>query len=218
MANTALAVVADGMGGKTGGGMAAQQVVNSAAQLFNAFGADESPHSLFESFIAESHQVIRLLSLAEEKEPHSTVIAMLLTPSIFYWAHVGDSRLYHFRQGQLVQRTRDHSFVEEAVNSGKMTLAQASTHKYRNMLTHALGTEEMPGFGYAVYESPQIGDCFILCSDGLWAYFEDLELGAILDKLSVREAAELLTSLCRERAQLKGDNFTFIIVKLLVNS
>lgn len=211
----ALAVVADGMGGKTGGGMAAEQAVSTAVQLFNSFGAGERVEDLLAQMVHESHTVIRLLSLSEEKEPHSTFVAMVITPTVFFWGHVGDSRLYHFRHGVLQQRTTDHSFVEEAIRSGKMTEAQAKNHKFRNMLVSALGTPEQPKYDIGGTLEPQAGDAFILASDGLWGYFEDHELGKILDAMSAREASELLVDITRERAQGRGDNLSFVIVKLL---
>lgn len=212
---TALAVLADGMGGKTGGGMAAEQAVSTAVQLFNHFGEGELVETLLTQMVSESHTVIRLLSLSEEKEPHSTFVSMVVTPNEFFWVHVGDSRLYHFRQGELRQRTVDHSFVEQAISSGKMSEAQAKSHKFRNMLVSALGMPESPKYEIGGAHDPQAGDAFILASDGLWAYFEDHELGKILHAMSPREACELLVELTRERAQGRGDNLSFIIIKLL---
>lgn len=211
----ALAVVADGMGGKTGGGMAAEQAVNTAQQLFSNFGIGETIPDMLTQTVHEAHTVIKLLSISEEKEPHSTLVAMVITPEVFYWVHVGDSRLYHFRHGELIQKTIDHSFVEEAIRSGKMTEEQARTHRYRNMLVSALGMANDPKFDIGGLANPVPGDTFILATDGLWGYFEDYELGKIIDAMSAREASELLVELTRERAAGTGDNLSFIIIKLL---
>ena len=109
-----LAVVADGMGGHTGGAMAAQQVVSTAQQIFENYSTkDESPQKLLTSIVHESHLIVTLSSYTSEQEPHSTVVAMLLQKDRADWAHVGDSRLYHFRGQPLVQRTVDHSYVEQ---------------------------------------------------------------------------------------------------------
>ena len=104
-----LIVVADGMGGHTGGAMAAQQVISTAEQIFSNFSSvEDSPQKLLTSIIHESHLIITLSSYTSEQEPHSTVVLMLLQKDRADWAHVGDSRLYHFRGQPLVQRTRDH--------------------------------------------------------------------------------------------------------------
>ena len=114
-----LIVVADGMGGHTGGAMAAQQVISTAEQIFSNFSSvEDSPQKLLTSIIHESHLIITLSSYTSEQEPHSTVVLMLLQKDRADWAHVGDSRLYHFRGQPLVQRTRDHSYVEQLFREG----------------------------------------------------------------------------------------------------
>ena len=86
-----LAVVADGMGGPTGGAMAAQQVVSTAQQIFENYSTkDETPQKLLTSIVHESHLIITLSSYTSEQEPHSTVVAMLLQKDRADWAHVGD--------------------------------------------------------------------------------------------------------------------------------
>ena len=86
-----LAIVADGMGGHTGGAMAAQQVVSTAQQIFESFSTrEDSPRKLLTSIVNESHLIITLSSYTSEQEPHSTVVAMLLQKDRADWAHVGD--------------------------------------------------------------------------------------------------------------------------------
>lgn len=211
----ALAVVADGMGGRTGGGIAAQQVITTTTQLFERMSSDESPVTLLAEAVAESHAVIKLLSLSEEKEPHSTMVAMVITPKTFHWVHVGDSRLYVFRHGVLKEMTSDHSFVTDAILSGKLTPDQAAVHPNRNMLTSALGSDTELRYSTGKLVSPQAGDTFLLASDGLWAYFNNTELCRILTRMTAKQSAQLLVELARERGGTRGDNLSLVVIKLL---
>jgi PPM family protein phosphatase len=210
----ALAVVADGMGGRTGGGIAAQQVITTTTQLFERLESSESPASMLAEAVAESHAVIKLLSISEEKEPHSTMVAMVITPKSFHWVHVGDSRLYVFRHGVLKEMTSDHSFVTDAILSGKLTPDQAAIHPKRNMLTSALGSDITPRYSVGKLSSPQAGDTFLLASDGLWAYFKNTELCRILTHMTPKQASQLLVELSRERGGERGDNLSLIVIKL----
>jgi serine/threonine protein phosphatase PrpC len=210
-----LAVVADGMGGHTGGAMAAQQVVSTAQQIFENYSSkDESPQKLLTSIVHESHLIITLSSYTSEQEPHSTVVAMLLQKDRADWAHVGDSRLYHFRGQPLIQRTIDHSYVEQLYKEGKITAAEKDTHPNKNILVHCLGGQNPPLIDFGGTDKLEPNDCFILCSDGLWAYFTDIELGAILSSCPPRVASEQLISLARERGAGHGDNVSLAIIKL----
>src|ERR1700712_5451618 len=118
--DSALFVVADGMGGKTGGAMAAQQVMSTAKNLFAEYSLGDSIESLLTEIVREAHLVIKLSALSTEKEPHSTLAALVVQPHRADWAHVGDSRIYRFNDGRLLGRTTDHSYVEQLVTEGKL--------------------------------------------------------------------------------------------------
>ena len=165
-----LFIVADGMGGHTGGAMAAQQVMSTAQQIFGNFhtGTD-SPKKLLTSIIHESHLIITLSSYTSEAEPHSTVVAMLLQKDRADWAYVGDSRLYHYRGQKLIQRTRDHSYVEQLFREGKIKEEDMEKHPNKNILVHCLGAANPPLIDFGGVDKLEADDTFILCSDGLWA-------------------------------------------------
>lgn len=210
-----LVVVADGMGGHTGGAMAAQQVISTAQQVFENFSTrEDSPQKLLTSIVNESHLIITLSSYTSEQEPHSTVVAMLLQKERADWAHVGDSRLYHFRGQTLVQRTRDHSYVEQLFRDGWITEEQMETHPKKNLLVHCLGSATDPFITFGGTDKLEPDDTFMLCSDGVWAYFGDIELGAILATCPPRVASEQLIALARDRGNGRGDNCSLAIVKL----
>jgi len=109
---TLMAVLADGMGGHSGGAMAAEQVILKAKQNFEAFApASESAPDLLRSIVDEAHIVIKLTRFTSEQDPHSTAVVFMMQPDRADWAHCGDSRFYHFRNGVLVTRSVDHSLV-----------------------------------------------------------------------------------------------------------
>ncbi len=212
--DAALFVLADGMGGKTGGAMAAQQVMSTAKNLFAEYSVGDSIQSLLTEIVNEAHLVIRLSALSTEKEPHSTLAALVVQPHRADWAHVGDSRIYRFSHGKLAGRTTDHSYVEQLVSEGKLDRRGANSHRLSNLLTHALGTNKQPSIDFGHCESLSAGDTFLLCSDGLWHYFTDNELAVVLTTYPVRRASERLIQIARERADGGGDNCTLAIVRM----
>jgi len=210
----ALAVVADGMGGHTGGVLAAQQVIHTSRNNLDQYSArTESPRSMLESSLHEAHMLIKASRFMNEKDPHSTAVMLLLQPGKACWAHCGDSRLYRFRGDLPLFHTTDHSYVEQLVAKGKITPEQALVHPNRNILITSLGGNETPKIDYGESEDLQAGDSFLLCSDGLWGYFSDAELGGVMAAYSAREACELLINRARTRAHGEGDNVSVVIVK-----
>lgn len=212
----ALAVVADGMGGHTGGVLAAQQVIHTARNNLEQFSAhSESPKAMLEASLNEAHMLIKASRFINEKEPHSTAVMLLMQPGKLSWVHCGDSRLYWFRGDQPFFRTIDHSYVEQLVAKGKITPEQALVHPNRNILVTSLGGGDAPKIDFGEADDLQAGDSFLLCSDGLWGYFGDAELASVLATYSAREASELLIARARTRAQGEGDNVSLAILKLV---
>ena len=211
-----MGVVADGMGGRTGGRKAADQVLLTARQLFERFvPGQEDAGALLRQVGMEAHMVIKMTAIAAEQEPHSTMAAFLINPDgACSWAHTGDSRLYHFRGMTLVQRTKDQSYVQALVDRGELTEEQAGVHPKSNVLLACLGTEEDPQLESHFIPQLQIGDSLLACSDGLWHYFTNEELGSVLEALSPREASQFLVEKARARAMGSGDNLSLAIVKV----
>jgi len=212
----ALAVVADGMGGHTGGALAAEQVVHTAKTNLDQYSAiDENPQLMLENSMCEAHTMIKASRFMNEMDPHSTAVMLLLQPGRVTWGHCGDSRLYHFRGAKLLSRSVDHSYVEHLVATGKITAEQALTHPNRNVLLASLGGQDDPKITINDTSDLMAGDAFVLCSDGLWAYFDDAELGMLIAQNSARQACEILIDNARARAKGGGDNLSLAIIKLI---
>ena len=212
----ALAVLADGMGGHAGGALAAEQVLHTAKTSLAAFSAyAETPQDLLTACLLEAHTMIKASRFMNEKDPHSTAVMLLIQPGHLAWMHCGDSRLYQFRGKQPLHRTVDHSYVEYLVASGRITPEQALTHSHRNVLVTAIGGAEEPKLSFAETDELLAGDAFLLCSDGLWAYFDEQELATVVAENPARLACEMLIDLARQRAGGNGDNLSLAIIKLI---
>lgn len=211
-----LAVVADGMGGRSGGRKASDQVMMTAQQLFERYSPEtDDATSMLKHLVEEAHIVIRLTAISSEQEPHSTIAAFLINPrGDCHWAHAGDSRIYHFHKGRLVHRTLDHSYVQALVDRGELTEAEANNHPHSNILVGCLGAESDPPSSHHLITQLQPGDTLLACSDGVWHYFSPHELASVIEDLTPREASEFLIDKARQRARGGGDNLSLAVVKI----
>ena len=211
-----LAVLADGMGGKSGGRKAADQVVLTARQLFDRYvpTKDDAADTL-RQVAMEAHLMIKLTAITAEEEPHSTVAAFLLGPGLnCVIAHAGDSRVYHFRGAELVNRTVDHSYVQRLIDEGKIGEEEANGHPQGNLLIGCLGTQSDPPTVVRHVDTLLPGDSLLACSDGLWHYFPTRARGLVVKSLGPREAAEMMVMRARQRANAQGDNLSLAMVKI----
>ncbi len=211
-----MAVLADGMGGKSGGRKAADQVLLTANQLFERYAPNrDDPAEALKQLVLEAHLMIKLTAITSEEEPHSTVAAFIVSPSrACDIVHAGDSRVYHFRGAEMLARTVDHSYVQRLVDEGEINEEEANAHPQSNLLTGCLGTNAEPPVTQLHVDQLQVGDSVLACSDGLWHYFTPRELGAIVHALPPREASEMLVTKARQRARGGGDNLSLALVRV----
>jgi serine/threonine protein phosphatase PrpC len=211
-----LGIVADGMGGTTGGRNASDQVIFTANQLFERFAPHLDDAAGFLRQIAmEAHRIIRLVALTSELKPHSTIAAFLMTPQAScHWIHAGDSRIYQFRGGRIALKTADHSRVQAMVARGELNREEVATHPESNVLTSCLGTEIDPMLEEQTIDKLAVGDSLLVCSDGLWHYLRDDELCSIAQSLPPNEACRLLIEIACRRSHGRGDNVSVILVNL----
>lgn len=212
-------VLADGAGGHGGGDIASKLAVQ---ELIARFSQQPSERA------AELERLLRVTNdvLISERVPgtaredmHSTVVCLIIDfmQHRAHWAYSGDSRMYWFRQGRVLNRTRDHSLVQGLVDSGVLTAEQIRVHPKRSELRSALGIapevlEVSAGEGA---DEVQAGDVFLLCTDGLWEYLEDTTLESTLAAAANPGAwiGELATAV-RKAASHKAshDNFSALTV------
>jgi serine/threonine protein phosphatase PrpC len=212
-----LAVLADGM---CGGPAASEQALHTAKHIFDDYKADSKPSTerllgLLEEIVHETHLIMKMNAVAAGEEHNASFCSLILTPyHQAVWGYVGDSRIYRFQNGQCLERSSDAAYVAHLVAQG-MSPEAAKNHRHSKSLTNLVGNPmKEPFMESGAYEGLNAGDSFLLCSDGLWPYFTDAELGAVLARNTPRQASEMLINKAKERSKEKGDNCTMAIVKL----
>ena len=207
-----LVVVADGMGGYEGGARAAQAVVDTASRFFE-MGNVTDPLKSLGRLCAEAHQAVVALGEQEGQPPGSTCVFLYVSEDEACWAHVGDSRLYHFRNGKLLTRTLDHSMVQLLVGRGEMAEAEMATSPLQNQLYMRLGAKQPPRPELGSAEV-QEGDLFVLCSDGFWESIDPKEVERVMSKTDLAASADRLVHLAKERGGTDGDNIAVAMAQL----
>lgn len=206
-----LFVVADGMGGAQAG-----EVASKIATEAFADGLDESltPERRLVDVVTRANREIHHQSIADQSMQGmgTTLTAVLLGDEDLTIAHVGDSRAYRLRDGELTRLTTDHSLVGEMVRRGAISEAEAEQHPQRSILTRALGPEnevEVDTVSYGVRD----GDVYVLCSDGLTTMVDDARIAEIAGSdRPMRELAEQL--IARANAAGGTDNITVVAFKV----
>lgn len=208
-----LLVVADGMGGHDDGARAARLVTETAEQLWRGLAVPPSaPAEFLETLCQQAHEAIRRVGRENGSTPHSTVVALLATPLRAWWVHVGDSRLYGFRDGATVCRTEDHSWVWQLFRSGQIAEAEIGTHPARNRLLRGLGMEEALHTTHGQMRmSPHTG--FVLCTDGFWAGVSSAEMAELLRSDDPAAACAHWTGVAAQRGGETGDNLAVAVLR-----
>ncbi|WP_455221080.1 PP2C family protein-serine/threonine phosphatase [Kaarinaea lacus] len=209
-----LLVVADGLGGHAGGDLAAETVVNCALRLFNSVKHPIRNPGVFinEIFLRAQREV---LSLANACQPplkaKSTCVICIIQDGFAYWGHVGDSRLYVIRNQSVVNRTVDHSRVEDLFQQGLITEQEKATHPDKNLITRCIGSQsQRPQPTIAPVFPLQRGDVIMLCSDGLWSPLSDQDIIDGLQNHNLNDAVEDLASDAEETSYPHSDNVSIV--------
>ena len=210
-----LFALADGMGGHPEGEVASQLALQTLAAAFQreAKPTLKDPlRFLLDSTMAGHHQLLRY---ATDKSlidtPRTTIVGCVLQGNAAYWAHCGDSRLYLVRQGQLIARTRDHSYTELQETLSQVVPIDARFN--RSVLFTCLGSPGKPVVDTAGPLQLQSGDRMLLCSDGLWSSVPDTEIVNTLAARQISDAVPELVEQALRRGGAKSDNVTVLSVE-----
>lgn len=209
-----LLVIADGMGGHRHGEVAAQLAVKSLTDAFQEEAAPilKSPAKFLDTQIQHIHEAIGSLTLTNDllEAPRTTIVAAILQHGALYCAHVGDSRLYHFRSGKLLYRTQDHSIVQALQRKGLISKQEMLTHPDRNKIYNCLGGEKIPQIDIAQTQNLQEGDILLLCTDGLWSSLSEETIADILQGGAISKVIPNLIALAEKLNGEDSDNISAI--------
>lgn len=211
-----LAVVADGMGGHRHGEVAAQLAVKMLTEAFQRMALPilAHPSKFLADHIRQVHDAIEshaaLGNLPES--PRTTLVAAIVQHDELYCSHVGDSRLYHVRDGRVIFCTEDHSKVQMLYRKGLIKKEELLTHPERNKVYNCLGGEILPRIDLAAKRPLWDGDVLMLCTDGLWSLLDNEEIGEALNHGAVTDTVPMLMELAESRADQNGDNMSVIAI------
>ena len=211
--NGVLIAVADGMGGHAGGEVASKVAITTLAQILPLLNNDEMDSESLEDFLQSAvldvdHE-IKLTAEADDRLSGmgTTLTAIALYRDKAYVLHTGDSRAYRLRGKEFTQITKDHSVVQELIDAGKITEAEAAVHPQRSVLTNVLmGHGNITSL--LIEYDVKVGDKFLICSDGLSNVVSNAEIQKLI---SDPDAIAKLISLTYERGA--PDNVTVVIAE-----
>ena len=211
-----LCVLADGMGGYTGGEVASNMAVMSAkSYVYNNYSKTKLDTENIINLLKDATQYANMIvyektkEITDLEEMGTTLEVVLIVENKIYISHIGDSRIYKIRNGKMKQLTTDHSYVEKLINDGTITREEAKNHPQKNMLTKALGCTAFVEPDLLV-EKIQENDIILICSDGLTNMVPDEEILKIITQNLEEPNKKLI-----EAANNAGgsDNITVIVIQ-----
>jgi serine/threonine protein phosphatase PrpC len=209
-----LMVIADGMGGHLHGEVASQIAVQLITEAFQREAKPKlpDPFGFLQKGITDAHFALGDYARARNliESPRTTCVACIVQDSTACWAHVGDSRLYHIRDGRIHARTRDHSRVQMLVDQGRIREEAVAAHPDRNKIFNCVGASALPQVELSKPTPLREDDSLILCTDGWWGPLtEKLITGALL-KNDLLKAVPGLMDLAELRGGADCDNISVV--------
>jgi serine/threonine protein phosphatase PrpC len=215
--NAVLMVLADGLGGHEGGALAAEILTQTAVHAFEAVRQPviTKPSAFLALTIMQAHKAIfaRGQAQAPPISPRTTCVLCLVQNGYAYWAHVGDSRLYHFRNGQALTRTLDHTVTEQMHIDGLLSEEDMKRHPEKARLLKAVGGPHTPGVSLGEETVLQRNDTLLLCTDGLWEALSADELYGFLKYSTLDEGIEEMLLAAEHRMKQRADNLSAICLR-----
>jgi serine/threonine protein phosphatase PrpC len=209
--------VADGMGGHAAGQIASEIALNTFIHEYYFESTDDVDTALRRSAEAANDAVYEGSQVLPERQGMGTTLTVaVIREEELFVAHVGDSRAYLLRDGRLTQLTSDHSWVAEQVRQGGMSLEDALSSPFRNIILRSIGTGPSVEVDIS-HERVEVGDILLLCSDGLTAHIDEIDICSIagrqeIERLGPSVAALRLVDLANQRGG--RDNITVVLVSI----
>lgn len=213
--NACFAIVCDGMGGQSAGHIASDmtcEILTRHLLAHDIASADnEEARRLLIAGVSEANMTVYKASNIEPgyRGMGTTIVAVVLLGTQAHIVHIGDSRVYLLRDGQLHQITRDHSLVQELLEQGKISKEDVNTHPNKNMITRAVGVNLLVDIDYLELAMQQ-GNKLLLCSDGLTNMISDHVIEKTLIKHTPQQACEKLVELANKAGG--ADNITVAVI------
>jgi serine/threonine protein phosphatase PrpC len=219
-AHATLLVVLDGMGGHSDGSRAADVALKSITEAFaKQIAPLLDPLGFMHLALSRAHDEVVHIGRDKslETRPRATAAICLVQEGLAYWAHIGDSRIYHLRQEAVLERSRDHSHVELLLREGKITEADIAGHPMRNFVECCLGGDPaIPEMSVSGSRRLQRGDMLLLCSDGIWANLNDDDIaGFARGPGQLQTALEQLGARAVQASAPYSDNSTAAVLRWL---
>jgi serine/threonine protein phosphatase PrpC len=209
-----LMVVADGMGGHLHGEVASQIAVQLLSEAFQREAKPmlTDPSGFLQRSMLDAHFALGDYAKARNlvESPRTTCVACVVQDSMAYWAHAGDSRLYHIRDGRIHNQTRDHSRVQMLVDQGRVREEAVHAHPDRNKIFNCVGASARPQVELSKPTPLQEDDTLMLCTDGLWGPLTGKLITATLMKRDLMKAVPALLDLAELRAGADCDNLSVV--------
>jgi serine/threonine protein phosphatase PrpC len=215
----ALLIVIDGMGGHSDGSRAADTALKSLLESFRQTALPMfDPLGFLHMALSRAHDEVAKLGNGQsiDTRPRATTAICLVQEGAAFWAHIGDSRVYHLRHGKIVQRTRDHSHVELLLREGKITEEELPTHPMRNFVECCLGGDPaIPEMTVSGRNKLLPGDVLLLCTDGIWANLRDTDIAGFFreDNQELRAWLEALGRRAVQASAPFSDNSTAAVLR-----
>jgi len=204
-------VVADGMGGYDAGEIASSMIVDALEEITYLESLDESVDLIENNLIDVNHKILEYCKNSlDQKMMGSTVVSLIIRGRNGACLWAGDSRLYRYRNDELRQISRDHSHVEELIQQGLLKEEEAQNHPESNVITRAVGAQDVINIEVNTFDI-QIGDVFLLCSDGLYNSVNSNDITFCLRTGDVNEGAKNLLKKSLENNA--SDNVSLIIAR-----
>jgi len=203
--------VADGMGGYEAGDVASKMIVSSLAEIEKNEHLDAFVNNIEDKIIDANHRILEYSDIMHDgRILGSTIVSLLIKGLVGVCLWAGDSRLYLLRNNQLQQISRDHSHVQELLDQGSITEEDAINHPDGNVITRAVGTSEELYVDINAF-NVQIGDTFLLCSDGLYNAVDEIDIEHHMKSHDTDNAVKQMIVKALENGA--PDNISIIIVK-----